>query len=397
MNTEKNNNIVELVNRNILLMNYSLSKTLNENILTLKEQKEFKVPTTYSWAGPSNLATAGSPQFANNAAGFNEIMEEFRNGLYSVPGMTIEFVLTEMGVTAPIVITCWASLLAWDIYRWINGDFDGLNLLFDLLGVVSSGVLAGVLKPMFGELKLLKGKSIQIILEYIQKKMPKFWQTIKPWLLKLSISLVFIKDSLQKASIWMSKNLKSTFLNKLYNKIFSSIDELINKITTWLGANEKTAKSVANLTTKTTKFGLGVLAFDAAAHKAFEMYNQKKSIQEFSNTSIEDIQSYFIHDNPKIYGKPIEITAKRNNGDSIKLMRDINGYFYYDVSGTFVQADNESEIKKIEGEFIRQEIYNDLKFDNFKIIDNNKGIYIINNQKYRGFKNKENKWILQKI
>jgi hypothetical protein len=212
----------------------------------------------------------------------------------------------------------------------------------------------------------------------------------------LSKSLTLIKDWLKKAGTWVAKTFKSSYINKVLTNLNNKVSELVETISTALGAEAQTAKKIAKTTTKATKFGLGVLAFELAAKKAFEIYNRKKAVEEFSGITNEKLQTYFIHDNPQIYGKLIEITTKTGNGDVIILKRDINGNFYYNVGDTFVQADNDAQIKKIEGEFLRQEIYDDLKFDNFKIIDKDKGIYIINNQKYKGFKNKENKWILQK-
>ncbi len=400
-NSIRDNKLADIISRSKFLIEYSYNNALDKNNTYILEQT--KTSNTYTWTGPSNLSTTSRQQFTGGNIPFGEVMEKFREGLYSIPGMTIEYALTEIGVTAPIVITAWASLLAWDLYRWVyKGEFDGLNLLFDLLGTVGSGVLTGVLSPIYSELKNISkglvqtpGKYFYYLINYLKEFKPEIWTKLKPWLLILSKSLTLIKDGLKEAGTWVAKTFKSSYINKVLTNLNIKVSELVETISTALGAEAQTAKKIAKTTTKATKFGLGVLGFEKAL-KAFEKYNQERANQDFSNTSIDDIQSKLIIDNPQIYGKPINIIGKRDDGANIKFMRDINGNFYYDTYGTFVQADNDREKEIIEGEFFKQDIYDDLKFDNFKIIDKDKGIYIINNQKYKGFKNKENKWILQK-
>jgi hypothetical protein len=289
----------DALNRVLLMMQYELGKTLDEQkIPTDKDLKQYEKDeyenatrkyvdnTSTTFRGPDGRqkTTATSPIVRNiTPPKWHGTAEEFFEGLrgaaYSWTGIAVDLFLTGLGLPEP-GIAVFGALLAYDIKLWIDGKPDYFNLFCDTLGVVSGGLFLAELKGLN-----LAGKvfnSFGEIFRYLSTKMKPFWNKIKPFFIGIGRGICKLSEWLTKGIKWISSKItpkfikelgpdyrefflmmKSggstiiSFLKNLTKAIFDGIEKLTYTGAKKIGAGEKVAKA-AGKSTKGTATGYAV-------------------------------------------------------------------------------------------------------------------------------------------
>ena len=235
-------------------MEYDLSKTYSENTMVIFEQ-----PITI-WSIPGvNQYLAKNPL---KGMSFDEFMEAFREKLYSPGGIALETFLTSLTLTAPLVVGSYAVMLVYDIYKAITtGEFGWFNLIFDIMGVLSSGIYSGLFSQIAKSAKGIKG--VEATLAFLKNS--KLWVKISPYLKKLSTwtgqFLTWIKDGIK----WIKETTKNSAIGPLLSKINSVIktvlDTIQNTVTKLVSkvANPKVATN-AGKSVRTGAHAAGIVA-----------------------------------------------------------------------------------------------------------------------------------------
>ena len=149
----------DALNRVLLMMRYDLGKTLNENVIS--EQPDEKFDTPYN---KELMRKYNKPSTVNMT--FDEFMEQYRENLFSIPGMAIEAFLTATEFGAVPVVAAWGFLLWYDVKKGIDtGNWVWENLIIDVLMVASAGLLGFGLKAIATSGKLA-GKGLSEIIEF---------------------------------------------------------------------------------------------------------------------------------------------------------------------------------------------------------------------------------------
>jgi hypothetical protein len=157
--------------------------------------------------------------------------------------MAVEAFLTVTGVGAPVVVILYGLMLVWDVYLLASGDkrADWANFFCSLIGVVTSGVGAPILRNLLKGAGLLKsGLSIKGLFGKMFKGGGKLAGFVKTIAVKagglISKTLGFVKQGTD----WLAKNFGIKFLSNWVGKAKTWIDDVI-----------KGASEVAGVATKT--------------------------------------------------------------------------------------------------------------------------------------------------
>lgn len=206
------------LNRIKLMMEYDLSKTYSENSMTISEQVMAPGMDNY---------LAKNPIKPLKGMSFDEFMEDFREKLYSPGGIAVESFLTSFGITAPLVVGSYAVMLVYDIYKAITtGEFGWFDLIFDIMGVLTSGTMSGLFSQIAKSAKGVKG--VEATLAFLKNS--KLWVKISPYLKKLSTWMGQISTWIKDAIIWITKKTGNTTIGKQLSKINSVIKTVLDTI-----------------------------------------------------------------------------------------------------------------------------------------------------------------------
>jgi hypothetical protein len=272
-----------------LLMNVSFDGLFeqtnqNQTIIQRYGTDPAKAPSDYLGKGRTFETTNFTdPKVMTLAIGkkkgslLEDAMESFREGLFTPSGIAISAFLTSFGWGAPLVMTSYAALLAWDIYKSLNGDTDWLNIIIDTISLITSGALSGVFSPLIkaGRTGLT---SIAKVFEYL--KSTTIWKSITPYLKAIVNGISKVGAQLVEGIKWLANNTGLSFLLKVASKvtgffgsITASILKAIGNVTT--GAFNKIGTATSNIV---SKMGAGAKVAGASAsgaktyvgNKAFE-------------------------------------------------------------------------------------------------------------------------------
>lgn len=190
------------------------------------------------------------------------LMEGLRSAMYSAVGMAVEAFLTVTGIGAPVVVVLYGLMTVWDIYLLASGDsrFSWANLICSVLGVLTSGVAAPVLRNLLKGAGLLKsGGTLKGLLGSMMKgggKLAGFVRQIVGFLGKgASKVLGFLKQGTD----WLAKNFGIEWLSKY-----------IGKAQSWLDDIGKTAVEVSGGAAKTTSTATKTASNVAKTPKGYE-------------------------------------------------------------------------------------------------------------------------------
>jgi len=273
----------------------------------------------------------------------DKFMEEFRNSLYSPAGIAIEGLLTALEFTAPAVVLSYAAMLGYDLYRANQGYTDWLNIIFDLLGLVSSGMLSGVLSRLMEASKPVL-KSIESAFEWLSKQSD--WKVIEPYVMKLVKLSSWALNKLVLGLKEIGKWLKSSWLGKMTSKLnsllkplFDYVEKITQKGLLSLGVGEKISQagghSAKIFAQQTAILGSADLTIKGIAKglEAYLNYRVKNQIKNkvldptnVTNFTKADILRYY----PGLFSEDdyFEITKRWMDNDTIKLIIKIKNQNY---------------------------------------------------------------------
>ena len=215
----------DALNRVLLMMRYDLSKTLSENIVV--EQPDSRFETQY------NKDLMKKYELPAKTMTLDEFMEDYRDALTNPFMVGLEVFLTSTGVGVTAVVAAYTVLLAYDVYKGVKeGEWDWLNIVFDVLGIVSSGVLSSTLRPIMQGAKGLKLNTLGKVLEYLSKT--KIWKTIKPYLIKGIDLLKSLSKNIWKTLEWISRKTGFRQLKVAGKSVETNIHNIIYSIEEFL-------------------------------------------------------------------------------------------------------------------------------------------------------------------
>lgn len=308
----------DALNRVLLMMRYELGKTLDENLVS-EQIPDSRYETQYNkelvkkYTKPSDSMT------------FDEFMEEFRDSLTSTGMIALEAFLTSTGIGSIAVITAYSSLLIYDLYKGIvKGEWGWLNIVFDIISVITSGTLA----PMLKGIKNVGVTSIEGLLSFLSKN--KIWNKIYPYLIKIGEFIPKITNYVKSALNWLIEKTGYTWLKKLGNKITSVLETISTKISNYL--TKETPKSTIKQGIKHAAVAGSV---DYGLKKGIE-YGIKKFTKDKENDIFKNMLSggsdaqdkqEILKDNPNLFKTIKTYSVVRNNDGSFKNFK-INGVDY---------------------------------------------------------------------
>jgi hypothetical protein len=93
----------------------------------------------------------------------------------------LEVFLLSTGVWCWCCAASYVALLAYDVYKGVTtGNWDWLNIIFEVLGIVSAGVLNKPLIPILRAAKTLNLNTLDKVLKFLSKT--KIWTKIESFL-----------------------------------------------------------------------------------------------------------------------------------------------------------------------------------------------------------------------
>ena len=259
----------DALNRVLLMMQYELGKTLDEQTIpTDKDIKKhldaerynntqkFVDNTSVSLRGPDGkrMSTGTSPKMVKdlpaNTMTLDEFMEGYRETLTHPVMVGLEVALTSTGYGAGVVVAAYTALLAYDVYKGVvEKDWDWLNIVFDVLGIVSSGVLSSTLRPIMKGAQGLKFKNFQEVFTYLTKT--NKWYEIKPYLETGFSVLKSVSKGIWKALEWISRKTGFRQLKVAGKSVETNIHNIIYSVEEFLKKTVKFLEPGAKVGTKT--------------------------------------------------------------------------------------------------------------------------------------------------
>jgi hypothetical protein len=154
--------------------------------------------------------------------GLGALMEKIRDGLYSGIGTAIQIFLQFTGVGNVAVGIVWGCMLVYDLYLAFSGkDFSWMDILFDVLGIISGGavkVLKGAMKVAGITKSMPMAKGVQTLatnpatkgfMATVGKGIGKVFSMLKQagnWLAQ-KLGIKWVSGVMTKAETWLSENL----------------------------------------------------------------------------------------------------------------------------------------------------------------------------------------------
>ncbi len=220
----------DALNRVLLMMRYELGKTLDENVISEQPDEKFDTPYNKELMRKYNLPA--------KTMTLDEFMEGYRDTLTHPVMVGLEVALTSTGVGVGAVVAAYTALLAYDVYKGVvKKDWDWLNIVFDVLGIVSSGVISGTLRPIMKGAQGLKLNSLGKVLTYLSKT--KIWSKIKPLLEGGITVLKSISKGIWKSLEWISRKTGFRQLKTAGKSVETNIHNIIYSIEEFLKSSVK--------------------------------------------------------------------------------------------------------------------------------------------------------------
>jgi uncharacterized protein YnzC (UPF0291/DUF896 family) len=255
----------DALNRVLLMMQYELGKTLDEQkIPTDKDLKKYQQDKLYnntqkfvdntavSLRGPDGkrMSTGTSPKMLKdlpvNTMTLDEFMEGYRETLTHPVMVGLEIALTSTGYGVGAVVAAYTALLAYDVYKGVvKKDWNWLNIVFDVLGIVSSGFISGTLRPIMKGAQGLKFKNFKEVFTYLSKT--NKWYEIKPYLETGFSLLKSVSKGIWKALEWISRKTGFRQLKVAGKSVETNIHNIIYSVEEFLKKTVKFLEPGANV------------------------------------------------------------------------------------------------------------------------------------------------------
>ena len=159
--------------------------------------------------------------------GFGGVMEYIREFLYSGKGIAVQIFAQMTGVGNLAVGVVWGAMLLWDLYKVFSGkEWDWLHIVFDVLGIISGGLVGGLKTAMSG-VKIAKGGGVQGMKTGLTQ-MAKSPST-KKYMSTIANKGSWILNQLKAAGNWLYKWTGLKWISGVINKFESFLSENILK------------------------------------------------------------------------------------------------------------------------------------------------------------------------
>jgi hypothetical protein len=197
------------------------------NFLIINEQSEDKG----FFSKLKDKINAGTDWLVNKGLGW--FFENLRKALFSWGGAAVQAFLASStaGVGNVILVVVWGAMLAWDILQGINGSWDWVNIIIDLIGVVTTGPGAKIIGGIFQKLGLIGTK---LPLSGIIQKMSTSGSSTIKWfssiLSKIVSGLSQIGSYMLQGVSWLSKKLGIKSLDKVSSQLNTKLKSVVNEV-----------------------------------------------------------------------------------------------------------------------------------------------------------------------
>ena len=214
-------------------------------LITINEQSEDK--SFFSKIG--DKINSGTDWLMGKGLGW--FFENLRKALFSWGGAAVQAFLatSTAGVGNVILVVVWGAMLAWDILLGIKGEWNWVNLIIDLIGVVTTGPGAKIVFGIFKKLGILGTK---LPLSGIIKKMSTSGSSVVKWfssmLSKIVSGLSQIGSYMLQGVSWLGKKLGIKSLEKVSSQLSGKLTNIGTDI----------AKSSTSLKQSVVKSGTSV-------------------------------------------------------------------------------------------------------------------------------------------
>jgi len=193
--------------------------------------------------------------------GIGGVMEYIREFLYSGKGLAVQIFAQMTGVGNLAVGVVWGAMLLWDLYKVFSGkQWDWLHIVFDVLGIISGGLVGGLKTAMSG-VKIARGGGVQGMKTGLTQ-MAKSPAT-KKYMSTIANKGSWILNQLKAAGNWLYKWTGLKWISGVINKFESFLSENIlrpignglglktvgNKVVGQSTAGQATRQSVAGAAT----------------------------------------------------------------------------------------------------------------------------------------------------
>ena len=184
-------------------------------------------------------------------------------------------------------------LLCYDIYKWVKeGTADWLNIIFDLLGFVSSGLFVAEIAPF------VRGKNFSKITDALNYlKTTSLWKKILPYIKKIGSFLTTIMSKVGEAIKWIGENTKNNIIRNVGTDIINGIKTVWTTISKWIESGTTAVvkkagvpQKVAQATGKTAKVAAQQGTIMGGIHSVAT--SQNKAEQEFTEKIVNAPDNY---------------------------------------------------------------------------------------------------------
>lgn len=185
------------------------------------------------------------PEKTNNLAqvvdyikknGVNVIFENIRKALLSGVGGIIQAALSFTGVGSVAVEAVWAIMTLYDAYQYFFNSGSLMNLVLDIICVISMGNLVKWVKGFFGR----SATSIQSILQMF--KQTKIWSSLEPFLVKISGYAQWFEQTMKNGAKFCEEKMGITWVKNALSKLSGLFKEFSKDVSNFIG------KTVSNVT-----------------------------------------------------------------------------------------------------------------------------------------------------
>lgn len=164
--------------------------------------------------------------------GIDWFFEQIRAALQSWGGAAVQAFLATFGAAVGgnvILVIVWGVMLAYDIYKGINGEWVWSNILIDLIGVITTGPGAKILGELFKRLGILGTKlPLGEIIKRISTSSLGSW--FVKMLQRLTSGVSTITGWITKGINWLATKLGIKGLTKATSNITSRVSSIVDEI-----------------------------------------------------------------------------------------------------------------------------------------------------------------------
>ena len=216
--------------------------------------------------------------------GIGGVMEYIRELLYSGKGIAVQIFAQMTGIGNLVVGVVWGAMLLWDLYKVFSGkNWDWLHIVFDVMGIISGGLVGGLKAAMSG-LNIAKGGGLQGMKTGLTQ-MAKSPST-KKYMSTIANKGSWIVNQLKAAANWLYKWTGLKWISGVINKFESFLSENILKpIGNGLGlktvGNKVVGQSTAGQATRQSVAGAATTAGirNPGIQAGFEQFNKIRGVK----------------------------------------------------------------------------------------------------------------------